>query len=523
LIRNKLDKYYRDLTTANINDWLAGFGDLPDSLTKFCLTLPHWKDGEDPPASFVDMRMQSDQVDLATLKSKGASEKWGSTIGFCNFAAFMERKIEQMFSGAVGPIMKKLKDLKGETVEKKITLTQEMESTDPSQMLSTLRDCGVSFGHALNHVLEGYVRSDSGRLTLEDELRLFHAQHDALGTDTFDRLPSEDFSCLDDYIEYLRNEMKLPAYDVEINGGAMFRRLMVEIEVFLRFSEICMETRKRDVIQARGVSNGQLDWRDVVVKLLSNEAHIPMKRKVRYAGERIKFFFQCQKEPILHFMGNIKGSSDEKNFSALFTKHVKLIESNETIKNRIFHTYDTTVDRQLGQFMDLFSNTIASTFANPWVFLKRSSYDLKDEGLGEVCLPSFEDTKQRIPIEVDGRCGIEKLLTQWLLEVPQEATQIDEAVDRVQMLILKTFSFIRSQICDQIELFGESFFKLPMMRRLEDDMSRMELSEVDQETHMVKRDILEQEYNETTEFHREVEECINKLQGFALKVQARSK
>ena len=40
---------------TNVNDWLNGYGDLPSNLTKFALSLPHWKDGEVPPASFVQM------------------------------------------------------------------------------------------------------------------------------------------------------------------------------------------------------------------------------------------------------------------------------------------------------------------------------------------------------------------------------------------------------------------------------------------------------------------------------------
>jgi hypothetical protein len=56
---------------------------------------------------------------------------------------------------------------------------------------------------------------------------------------------------------------------------------------------------------------------------------------------------------------------------------------------------------------------------------------------------------------------------------------MEEAVEKVQMLVLKTFAFIRSQICDQIELFADSFFKLPMMRRLEEDMSRIQLGDSD--------------------------------------------
>merc|ERR1712014_558446 len=112
-------------------------------------------------------------------------------------------------------------------------------------------------------------------------------------------LPSDDFSSLDDYIEYLRNDIQVATFDVEVNGGAQFRRLMTEVEIFLRFSEIATETKKRDVIQARGVSMSSLTWRDVVVKLLSNEAHLPLQRRVLYVGERIKWFFENQKAAVL--------------------------------------------------------------------------------------------------------------------------------------------------------------------------------------------------------------------------------
>ena len=122
----------------------------------------------------------------------------------------------------------------------------------------------------------------------------------------------------------------------------------MQVEIFLRFSEIAVETKKRDVIQAgsrpmsnhfsfgleprpctlqpshssiqaRGVSMSSLTWRDVVVKLLSNEAHLPLQSqlpslgrdivwkaaqsrsgRVQYVGERIKWFFQIQKAGRLH-------------------------------------------------------------------------------------------------------------------------------------------------------------------------------------------------------------------------------
>lgn len=527
LVRNKLDKYYKDLTPENVNDWLNGFGDLPDTLRKFCMTLPHWKDNEAPPMPFDELRGAMNDQDISELKLKGASDKFVPTIGFGNFAKYMEQRIEVMFVSAIGPVLKKLRDMKSDTVQREKEMRDEIDNTNPAQIASTVRDVGMSFSHSLNHVMEGFVRSDAGRVTLEDELRNFHAYHKTLGSDReVLLLPSEDFETLDEYIDFLRNDMRVPAFDVEVNGGAQFRRLMFEVEVFLRFSEIGVETTKKDVVQARGVSMGSLTWRDVVVKLLSNEAHIPMRKRVQYVAERIKYFFITQKDVIVNFMLKIKGSADEQMFSTLYTKHVKLLLDNPTVKQLVFHTYDKAVDRQLAQFMELFNNTLASTFSNPWVFLKRASRGLADDtgdvgNLDDVTLPSFEDTKKRIPNEIESRSGMETILTKWLASIPQEPHQMDEAVDKVQMLVLRTFAFIRAQIADQIELFAESFFKLPMMRRLEEDMSLIELNPADYEMYKLRRDALEGDYTEIKGNLGSLDECITKLSSFAIKAQSR--
>jgi hypothetical protein len=529
LIRNKLDKYYKDLTADNVNEWLVGFGDLPDNLCKFCMTLPHWKDNDPAPMPFAELRAKMNDQDIQELKIRGASVKLQAGIGFVNFANFMEQRIEIMFVSAIGPVLKKLRDLRTEIIQREKDMRDEMDNTNPAQIASTIRDVGMSFSHSLNHVMEGFVRSDAGRVTLEDELRAFHDYHRTLGSDReILLLPSDDFASLEEYVEFLRNDMRVPAFDVEVNGGAQFRRLMFEVEVFLRFSEIGVETTKKDVVQARGVSMGSLTWRDVVVKLLSNEAHIPMRKRVQYVAERIKYFFMTQKDVIVNFMLKIKGSADEQMFSTLYTKHVKLLLDNPTIKTLVFQTYDKAVERQLAQFMELFNNTLASTFSNPWVFLKRASRGLAadDQGnsvnLDDVILPSFEDTKARIPIEIESRSGMETILTKWLSAIPQEPHQMDEAVDKVQMLVLKTFAFIRAQIADQIELFAESFFKLPMMRRLEEDMSLIELNPSDYEVYNVRRGKLEQEYSDMEGNRENVDVCMSRLSSFALKAQART-
>merc|ERR1719356_414687 len=192
------------------------------------------------------------------------------------------------------------------------------------------------------------------------------------------------------------------------------------------------------------------------------------------------------------------------------------------IKHLLFQTYDKACQRQLQQFVELFENMLTSTFSNPWVFLKGAPPGCKEgEDPGDAALPSFDDTKERIPKEISGRAGTECVPSRWLLDIPTPSHQIDEAVDKVQMLVLKTYSFIRSQVCDQVELFAESFFKLPMLRRLEEDMANIELSNEDKATYQARRDRLDGEIKSHSEAMVEVNWCIDQLQDFKLKCEAR--
>jgi len=339
---------------------------------------------------------------------------------------------------------------------------------------------------------------------------MFHEQYQQAD---FIKLPSTDFIGLGDYLEFLENEADLPTFSYKLNGGAQFRRMMAEVEIFLRFSEVGANTRKKDVIQALGISMTSLTWRDVVVKLLDNEAHAPFKKRLRYVGERIKFFFQMQKEVALEFMAKLEGSHGSAMFSSQLVKHAKLIEQNEMMKFLLFDRYDAALDRQLKFFLDLFDDMLTATFANPWVFMKGAT--IEGGQAAEFIKPqSLEDIRQMVPEEIEKRSGIEGILADWLNDIPTEATLIDEAVERVQLLVLKTYSFIRAHICDQVELLTETFFKVPMLRRLTDDMSNMELTEEDAEQYEARRGYLETEI----EMHRgmlsELNSCIQKISAF---------
>lgn len=524
LIRNKLDKYYSDLTSVNINKWVQGFEDLPSDLNRpvrFALTLPFWKDGQECPKPFTELREENSKNDVAVMKSKGLSDMYTKYIGFNNFATFMEQKIEQMFGDAIQPVLTNLTNLMVTSEKQATSLKVEYSETDPNKILTTTRDCGISFATALTHVMEG-VLDLQPVMNLEDELRAFHKYHEQVGSTHCSMLPSEDFSGVDDYISYLRNEIQIASFDVEVNGGAQFRRLMNEVEIFLRFSEIATETKKKDVIQARGVSISSLTWRDVVVKLLSNEAHLPLQRRIAYVGERIRWFFESQKDAVLQFMVGLENHPSANLHSPLYPKHAKLMKQNEMIKHLVFQTYDDTCARQLKQFTDLFDNMLTSTFSNPWVFLKGATgSSSENDDLEDAVLPSFDDTKDRIPKEIHNRAGIDTTVSRWLQDIPTETHQIDEAVDKVQMLVLKTYSFIRSQVCDQVELFAESFFKLPMLRRLEEDMAAIELSEADKVKYEERRKRLESQMSSAQENLSEVSDCMERLQAFKLKQEAK--
>ncbi|CAE6937525.1 dlpC [Symbiodinium sp. KB8] len=218
LIRNKLDKYYSDLTPDNVSKWVDGFGDLPDSLVRFAMTLPWWPDTSPMPKPFNDIKDEKDTEDRNQMASKGLSDLYMGTIGFRSFVKYMEKKIEQMFADAIDPVLTNLKDLKSTASQQKRDLETEYNDTDPHRILSTTRDCGISFATALTHVMEG-VLDLQPVMNLDEELRAFHTYHQTLGSAHFSMLPSEDFCSLNDYIDYLRNEIQIGAFDVEVNGG----------------------------------------------------------------------------------------------------------------------------------------------------------------------------------------------------------------------------------------------------------------------------------------------------------------
>merc|ERR1712176_177148 len=198
-------------------------------------------------------------------------------------------------------------------------------------------------------------------------------------------------------------------------------------------------------------------------------------------------------------MLSIEGTPAAMMLSPLLPKHGKLIKQ----------------DSMLKQLIHLFSNMLTSTFSNPWVNLKKGTLDHaadeEDDSVG---------TKMRIPEEIESRSGMDRILNGWLMQIPEDPVHIDEAVDKVQMLVLKMYSYIRSQVCDQLELFTESFFKLPMLRRLNEDMSNIKIDSGNQKKYMERRETLGKQVEDTKSSIEEVNWCINRLQTYKMKVDS---
>lgn len=410
------------MNADNITSWIGGHGDLPTTLVHFELTLPHWGDGAQPSPSFVALRDRFCQEDEDFMARKGVKPESRSGIGFKAFAQYMEKRTEQMFAQCIGPVLQSLRDSLTDNQDRLEGVTESIDETDDRIALNTVRECGQSFAEGLKEVMEGQIheKDNDSQLhqNLERELRSFHELHTAIGSN-FNLLPLEDyFTSIDEYLKYLREDIKIDSYKFEVSGGAQWKRMLDEIELFVRFSEMNGEVKKQDVVQARGVAVGAVTWREVIIKLLSHSAHLPMKDRIRYAGERIKFFFSHQKEVTLNWMLSLKGSAQEHLHPKKWTKHSRTMQTNEMIRHLVYEAYDQAVDRQLSQFLELFNNTLASTFSNPWVFLKKTSMSIDEKAtLADVMLPTWDETKKRIPREIDERSGIETYLNEWITQV----------------------------------------------------------------------------------------------------------
>jgi len=515
LVRNKLDKYYGDLTADNINRWLEGFGDLPNNLARFAVSLPHWN-GQVPPKPFGVLREESSQMDVNTLQSKGASAKYMMTIGFQNFRTYMEVKIQQLFADALAPLMMRLKQMKQEQESRLGVIKQEIDLIDEGNILHATRSAGISFAQSFNFLMEGALSSEHNRRTMEEELRAFHEYTKRTSCLTDDERMTPCFPDIESYINYLRDSVKLQGMDVQLNGGAQFRRLMYEVEVFTRFAGLGQKFRKEDVIQARGSGLHDVSWANTITTLMMQNAPTKMREKTKYVGERLKWFFTEQKTATVEFMLGIKGSPEEHMFSRLISKQALVIQRNDTMRACIFKAFDQACETHRTAFMQMWCDFMDSMFQSPLRLLKSCSTPSIGGTYEEEIAPTFESTKARIENERKSRNTLHHQLNEQIKRIPDDDVAAGHSVQMVQSIIEQTFGVIRCVVADQMQLYSESFFLLPMLRRLEGAMANMELEEDDKKRYRARKNVLVEEERKSASLLTDLDFCVDTVQKFKI-------
>merc|ERR1711972_68327 len=150
-----------------------------------------------------------------------------------------------------------------------------------------------------------------------------------------------------------------------------------------------------------------------------------------------------------------------------------------------------------------------SMFQSPLMLLKSGTMPPIGDTYEEETAPTFESTKERISNERRSRGSMQNTLKAKIKQIPDDDSEADESVQMVQEIIEDTFGVIRCVVADQMQLYSESFFLLPMLRRLEGVMATMDLAEEDKKRYRARKEVLVQEKHEATGKDSDLDWCID--------------
>jgi len=132
----------------------------------------------------------------------------------------------------------------------------------------------------------------------------------------------------------------------------------------------------------------------------------------------------------------------------------------------------------------------------------------------EEIAPTFQSTKARIESERKTRNTLHVQLNAKIKNIPDDDASAGVALRMCQEVIEQTFGVIRCVVADQMQLYSESFFLLPMLRRLEGSMANMDLQEDDKRRYRARKNLLSDENTKSTGLVSDLDHCINAVDTF---------
>jgi hypothetical protein len=422
--------------------------------------------------------------------------------------------------GGLGLLEVKLRGAQRET--QAVLAHEHVEGT-----VAKARAVGLSFGRGFQHVVGGTPGCPAGSLTLEAELVEFAAAtekgdvsfgsvlHGKKVQDAVQLMWKGFHGGVRGYSKYLEEEVGATGADMELNGGAAWQRLLVELEVAIRLAHPSPDeiaALSDAAMQAGGTtSHGPQRWDDVASKLLMSIAFEPLFNRIRYMAARVAWFLRQQKAAVAEWMATTADSGSHSLHSPLFTQHLQMLRSSPLTRDLVFAAFDKAADRAAMRLLENLESTLTAGCLNPSSVLRpRTRPSVSTES--ETAQPQTEDPKarrargrngrdraqdaarsqrigesrRRVTEEMSRRNSSSDGLLPGMRDRTFQPTDVDKSIAHVEQELKRTFSKLGGILANQAVAFADTTLTGLCRRYMEEAMSEIGL-DADQERAVAAR------------------------------------
>jgi len=396
---------------------------------------------------------------------------------------------------------------------------RDLEQRESSEeVLRRARSAGLSFGRALQHVISGAPGCQAGALTLEEELTEFAAAarkgqcetgDTSMGHTTSAQEASaaaeevfSSFNGVTGYAAYLRDQVRIPAADVPLNGGAAWTRLLAEIEVAMRLAhppQKELENLMVAAMRAAGTGvHGHQRWEDVASKLMLSVSFEPLRRRVRYVASRVVWVLKHQKATVSEWMSMLSEGPASKRYSPLFTEHLDMLRAYPIVRDLVFTAYDKAAAAIGEQVLKNLEGTLVAACINPDIMLRPSTEpDLDPNKVDPTTAAAVAaaaaaaaaqsprssassqasaESRKRVAVEMKRRSGRSGGLPLQLRDRIFEPSEAQQIMPFVEAKLRHAFAVLARVLANQAFAFADTSMTYLCHRRVDEAMTCIEFS-----------------------------------------------